>query len=510
MGLSQKMSSRFDKSRKAFAPKTPGSTTGVLQRVCACGQHTTAGAQCEDCKKKAMTLERHSTGVAVSDEVPSIVNDVLQSPGLPLDRKARSAMESRLGHDLSAVRVHKDSKASDSARAVHARAYTVGRDIVFAEGEYNPGSRAGDHLLAHELTHVVQQGTPKVSGRAERVGRPDSPEEKIAEAGASHAFPHASTTHSVGNHGSSTTLHRDPDIDSVDWKTGVAMAAKAATDAKTKAKAESYYKALVVRAAGKVSVPTPLKEKKPTTSDINWSWAAKRDYSATTDPNKVDAAPDEYWKWLSFNSSAIHDEEAFTVSIIFHELDHAAHARTLYDSWKKSTAKDKGKWTDFYQDHYAKWTEAPIKLEKPGMMAVLTGLPDKIQPSAIEFRAYANQFVNFFHKFSIDKQSYMAETIVLFYPLKTQKVEEKISDPSLDLAQSRQKILDYFKSPPVKDTSQQEIIKVRMSTEFKGALLNRPAADQAKIRSDFKDIFEYEFDSDARKDARRNYKPEGL
>lgn len=67
-------------------------------------------------------------------------------------------MESRFGHDFSQVRVHADSRASDSARAINASAYTVGRDLVFQAGRYRPETEAGKRLLAHELTHVVQQG----------------------------------------------------------------------------------------------------------------------------------------------------------------------------------------------------------------------------------------------------------------------------------------------------------------------------------------------------------------
>jgi hypothetical protein len=70
-------------------------------------------------------------------------------------------MEQSLGHDFSQVRVHADEKAAESARAVNALAYTVGRDVVFGTGQYAPGTMAGRKLLAHELAHVVQQdGSP--------------------------------------------------------------------------------------------------------------------------------------------------------------------------------------------------------------------------------------------------------------------------------------------------------------------------------------------------------------
>ena len=77
--------------------------------------------------------------------------------GRPLDAPVRSFMESRLGHDFGGVRIHTDAEASRSAWAIDALAYTVGPDIVFREGRYAPGTTEGRRLLAHELTHVVQQ-----------------------------------------------------------------------------------------------------------------------------------------------------------------------------------------------------------------------------------------------------------------------------------------------------------------------------------------------------------------
>ncbi|HEX6747543.1 MAG TPA: DUF4157 domain-containing protein [Longimicrobium sp.] len=81
------------------------------------------------------------------------------SAGRALDAGSRAFMESRFGHDFSRVRVHTDADAARAADAVRARAYTVGRDIVFGRGEYAPASAEGRRLLAHELTHVVQQRT---------------------------------------------------------------------------------------------------------------------------------------------------------------------------------------------------------------------------------------------------------------------------------------------------------------------------------------------------------------
>ncbi|HKQ05867.1 MAG TPA: DUF4157 domain-containing protein [Blastocatellia bacterium] len=78
--------------------------------------------------------------------------------GAPLSPTVRQFFEPRFGHDFSQVRVHTDAEASASARSVNALAYTVGRDVVFGAGQYAPETAAGQHLLAHELAHVVQQG----------------------------------------------------------------------------------------------------------------------------------------------------------------------------------------------------------------------------------------------------------------------------------------------------------------------------------------------------------------
>ncbi len=98
------------------------------------------------------------TAFSTARDVHPIVHEVLQLPGQPLDRETQAFMEPRLGHDFSRVRVHtSDAKAAESAQAVNALAYTLGKDIVFGSGQYVPTTHAGKQLLAHELTHVVQQ-----------------------------------------------------------------------------------------------------------------------------------------------------------------------------------------------------------------------------------------------------------------------------------------------------------------------------------------------------------------
>jgi hypothetical protein len=102
---------------------------------------------------------------ADQEEEPSPVRDVIaSSSGQPLEKSTREFMEGRMGHDFGDVRVHTDATASDSARSVNAQAYTVGNDIVFQSGTYAPDNDAGRHVLAHELTHVVQQRSGPVDG----------------------------------------------------------------------------------------------------------------------------------------------------------------------------------------------------------------------------------------------------------------------------------------------------------------------------------------------------------
>ena len=81
----------------------------------------------------------------------------LEGGGSPLSQATRAFFEPRFGVDFSPVRVHTDARAAHTTRAVHARAFTLGPHIAFGTGQYAPHSPAGRQILAHELTHVVQQ-----------------------------------------------------------------------------------------------------------------------------------------------------------------------------------------------------------------------------------------------------------------------------------------------------------------------------------------------------------------
>src|SRR5262245_8797564 len=183
----------------------------LLQRKCACGQHT-FGGECAACSGEKTTLQRKVSLHTSSKGVHRSVHEVLNSPGQPLNSSLCSYMESHFGQELggvqvspvrphvafapvaigpagdrfeqeadktadavmqpelhqaasksapvdfSQVRVHADEQASRSAEEIGALAFTVGSHIVFGQGQFAPETSKGRHLLAHELTHVLQQG----------------------------------------------------------------------------------------------------------------------------------------------------------------------------------------------------------------------------------------------------------------------------------------------------------------------------------------------------------------
>ena len=171
----------MDRQAVVRAPRATAFTpvpSGLLQRACACDKHGAAGGECTGCRRKReAALQRASISAQPAEVVPPIVHQVLDSPGRPLDAATRDFMEPRFGHDFSGVRVHADARAAASAREVNALAYTVGKDVVFGEGQCALGLSSGRRLLAHELAHVVQQeaGRPALRG----AGHPGGPEHRL-------------------------------------------------------------------------------------------------------------------------------------------------------------------------------------------------------------------------------------------------------------------------------------------------------------------------------------------
>jgi Domain of unknown function (DUF4157) len=127
-----------------------------------------------------------SVNTLLEQEERSPVRNVVEAGGgSPLEPGLRGLMEDRFGQDFSGVRIHTGAVADASARSINAQAYTVGSDVVFRNGAYQPGTPVGQRIVAHELTHVLQQRSGPVAGEPVaggiRLSDPSDPFEQAAE-----------------------------------------------------------------------------------------------------------------------------------------------------------------------------------------------------------------------------------------------------------------------------------------------------------------------------------------
>jgi hypothetical protein len=148
----------YEQDADRMAEQVMSAPEPQLRRACPCG------GGCPKCRTEqsgraheSLQTKRVQAGDAGQTAAPPIVGELLRSPGQPLDAATRSFMEPRFGYDFSRVRVHTGAVAEESARDVNAHAYTVGHNVVFGAGRFAPETHAGRLLIAHELTHVVQQ-----------------------------------------------------------------------------------------------------------------------------------------------------------------------------------------------------------------------------------------------------------------------------------------------------------------------------------------------------------------
>lgn len=150
-----------------------------IQRMCSrCQRRFQQGKplNCEECEEEVQRTERSAKTPEVDATLAEQIRS-LRGGGTPLPDGVRSFLEPRFGEDFSDVHVHTGSRADEAARSVNATAFTVGTDVVFRSGAYRPGTDGGRRLLAHELTHVVQQrgARPRAKGHGDGVsaGRPE-------------------------------------------------------------------------------------------------------------------------------------------------------------------------------------------------------------------------------------------------------------------------------------------------------------------------------------------------
>lgn len=127
-------------------------------------------------KKGAKQVNTRKVGSGGTPVQGKGIDEVLQSPGRPLDASTRNYMEQRFGVDFSHIRIHDDRRANHSADRLNARAYAHRQHLVFAKGQYNPATSEGKKLLAHELTHVLQQGKTTASNTIQRANPPGVPD----------------------------------------------------------------------------------------------------------------------------------------------------------------------------------------------------------------------------------------------------------------------------------------------------------------------------------------------
>lgn len=156
---------------------------------------------------------------AAQEQDSSPVHDVVgKGGGSPLDESTRSSMESRFGQDFGDVRVHTDSRASQSAEAVGANAYTVGSDVVFRSGHFDSSSPTGQRTLAHELSHVVQQRSGPVDGAEApggiRLSDPGDRFERAADATADQVMSSSAQSAAAPASGTSVQLEADEESES--------------------------------------------------------------------------------------------------------------------------------------------------------------------------------------------------------------------------------------------------------------------------------------------------------
>jgi hypothetical protein len=149
-----------------------------------------------------LQLQLKGTGGAVLDETIATAIHAKRGSGEQLDASAADKLGKSMGQDFSDVQVHKDAESDQLNKQVHAEAFTTGKDIFFREGKYDPVSDQGQKLLAHELTHVVQQRDAPASSEL-RVSDPNEASEKQAENTAEKVTaPTGSSTASAGGSGS--------------------------------------------------------------------------------------------------------------------------------------------------------------------------------------------------------------------------------------------------------------------------------------------------------------------
>ena len=174
------------RSRRAGAmplqPPLRPSQTVVLQRKC-----SACKAEDENMLQRKLSQAKEFGDISVGKDVESMI-DQKRGSGIGLDGGTRKQMEATFQADFSGVRIHLDTDADTLNRAINARAFTTGQDIFFSQGAYKPGNLVGRELIAHELTHIVQQGDANAIQTKLTVSEPSDALEQEADRIAHHVI----------------------------------------------------------------------------------------------------------------------------------------------------------------------------------------------------------------------------------------------------------------------------------------------------------------------------------
>jgi hypothetical protein len=196
---------RMPDSSVGDAPALNSGTTPAVQRMC-------TGCNDELEKKPEATVQRKEEAGGAPSGTRDVARNIdsLRGGGSELPAPTRAFFEPRFGANFSQVRVHTDTHAAGTASSINAKAFTVGLDIAFGAGQYAPDTRSGRHLLAHELTHVVQQSSGRVPQEID-AGRGD-PLEREADQAAARALtgraPVSRAPAAPRSYGSVARIHR--------------------------------------------------------------------------------------------------------------------------------------------------------------------------------------------------------------------------------------------------------------------------------------------------------------
>jgi hypothetical protein len=274
--------------------------------------------------------------------------DSLHNSGQPLEGSVRPAFESRFGWDLSKVRVHSDSTAAEAARSIHAKAFTTGRHIFFASGQFRPAAFEGQKLIAHELAHVLQQ-------------QPGIVHRKTSEAQEDNAW------------------------------SGLAKKAKTALAAGDNVEAKKIYREAILQAAGAATFPEGLPVIKPISDDIELDLSMAD--SAETRCVAVAGNESNYWRWIYFGKGSIEETRAFTEMVVNHELVHVRQFKNLLAQYQKQGSSSESKWENYCRLHSPKARvlgpeEMEAEITSLGFMKKLKPVEQRLSLRGI-FVAYA-------------------------------------------------------------------------------------------------------------------------